>query len=169
MADYFEESTKTEEYKKLPPDKAAKEVSNWLVGEASRIMNANSIDIDEFRKTVGPEQLLKLIASAHNVINVAMAKTVLEEMFQTGKDADEIITRQGLSQISDTSEIENAVIEVVKSNVQAVSDFRSGKEAALKFLVGQVMKATKGRANPALVNEVLKKELAEGANTVEEG
>ena len=169
MADYFEESTKTEEYKKLPPDKAAKEVSNWLVGEASRIMNANSIDIDEFRKTVGPEQLLKLIASAHNVINVAMAKTVLEEMFQTGKDADEIITRQGLSQISDTSEIENAVIEVVKSNVQAVSDFRSGKEAALKFLVGQVMKATRGRANPALVNEVLKKELAEGANTVEEG
>jgi aspartyl-tRNA(Asn)/glutamyl-tRNA(Gln) amidotransferase subunit B len=169
MADYFEESTRTEEYKKLPPDKAAKEVSNWLLGEASRIMNVNNIDIDEFRKKVGPEQLPKLIASSHNVINVAMAKTVLEEMFQTGKDAEEIIARQGLSQISDTDEIENAVTEVIKSNVQAVTDFGSGKEAALKFLVGQVMKVTKGRANPALVNEVLKKKLAEGANTVEEG
>jgi aspartyl-tRNA(Asn)/glutamyl-tRNA(Gln) amidotransferase subunit B len=168
MADYFEESTKTEDYKKLPPNKAAKEVSNWLLGEASRIMNANSIDIDEFRKTVGSEQLLRLILSSHNVINVAMAKTVLEEMFQTGKDADEIITRQGLSQISDTQVIAAATTKVVNSNVQAVADFRSGKEAALKFLVGQVMKATRGRANPALVNEVLKKKLAEGANTVEE-
>ena len=170
MADYFEESTKAEEYKKLPPGKAAKEVSNWLLGEASRIMNATNTDINQFRKMVSPTRLCQLVALiSAGATSTTGAKEVLEEMFQTGKDADEIITRQGLSQISDTQVIAAATTKVVNSNVQAVADFRSGKEAALKFLVGQVMKATGGRANPALVNEVLKKKLAEGSNTVEEG
>ena len=83
-------------------------------------------------------------------------------MFNTGKSAAEIIKERGLSQISDTRQLEDTVIEVINSNVKAVADFKSGKESALKFLVGQVMKATKGRANPALVNELLKKRLTEG-------
>jgi aspartyl-tRNA(Asn)/glutamyl-tRNA(Gln) amidotransferase subunit B len=162
MADYFEDSTKTAEFKQLPPDKAAKEVSNWLLGEVSRIMNANNIDISDFRKRVSPERLCGLILSSHRTINMATAKSVLEEMFNTGKGADEIIAQQGLGQISDAQQLEEVVIEVVNSNPQAVADFRSGKEPALKFLVGQVMRATKGRANPALANEVLRKRLAEG-------
>jgi aspartyl-tRNA(Asn)/glutamyl-tRNA(Gln) amidotransferase subunit B len=87
---------------------------------------------------------------------------VLDEMFNTGKNAPDIIRERGLSQISDTSELEKIVTEVIHSNTQAVVDYRAGKEMAVKFLVGQVMKATKGRANPQLVNEVLKKKLAEG-------
>ena len=162
MADYFEDCLRTEEYKKLPPDKAAKEVSNWLLGEASRIMNATNTDINQFRKMVGAERLSKLVVSSQSTINAATAKTVLEEMFNTGKSADEIIAEKGLSQISDTQEIEDTVIKVINSNAQAVADFKSGKESALKFLVGQVMRATKGRANPALVNETLKKKLNKG-------
>jgi len=82
-------------------------------------------------------------------------------MFKTGQTADEIIKERGLSQISDTSELEKIVAEVINSNVQPVADYRAGKEKAFKFLVGQVMRATRGRANPQLVNEVLKQKLAE--------
>jgi len=162
LADYFEECTRTEEYRKLPADKAAKEASNWLLGEASRIMNAGGIDIIEFRKKVSPGQLSGLIVKSQGDINTATAKSVLEEMFQTGQDASDIIARRGLSQISDTGQLEEVVTKVINSNVQPVADYKSGKEMALKFLVGQVMKETKGQANPALVNEILKKKLTEG-------
>jgi aspartyl-tRNA(Asn)/glutamyl-tRNA(Gln) amidotransferase subunit B len=82
-------------------------------------------------------------------------------MFTSGQSADEIIKKSGISQISDTGELEKIVAEVINSNGQPVADYKAGKEAALKFLVGLVMKASKGRANPQLVNEVLKKKLAE--------
>ena len=155
MAAYFEESVKAD--KKVLP----KEISNWLIGEVSRIMNANNSDIDAFRMQVNPAALAALILSTHGTINMASAKTVLEEMSRTGKNAAEIIKEKGLSQISDTSELEKVVGEVINSNAQAIADYRAGKETAAKFLVGQVMKATRGRANPQLVNEVLKKKLAE--------
>ena len=96
MADYFEEGVK------VSKEVAPKEVSNWLLGEVSRIINANNIDIDEFRKKVSPARLSALILSSHGTINAATAKSVLEEMFNTGKDAAEIIKERGLSQISDT-------------------------------------------------------------------
>jgi len=170
MADYFEESTKTEEYQKLPQDKAAKEVSNWLLGEASGIMNANSIDVLEFREKVSPVKFVRLLnMRSQDVVNAATAKTVLGKMYETAREAAEIISELGLSQISDTQQLEKVVVEVINSNTQPVADYKSGKEQALKFLVGQVMKATRGRANPALVNEVLKKKLAEGSNTGGEG
>ena len=153
MADYFEEGAKANK------DVSPKEVSNWLLGEVSRIINAGNIDVDEFRKKVSLRMLSGLILSSHGAINIATAKTVLEEMFQTGKTADEIIKERSLSQISDTAELEKIVAEVINSNVQPVADYKAGKETALKFLVGQVMKATKGRANPQLVNEVLKQKL----------
>jgi aspartyl-tRNA(Asn)/glutamyl-tRNA(Gln) amidotransferase subunit B len=160
MADYFEESTKTKEYKEVPQDKAAKEISNWLLGEVSRIMNSNNIDIPEFRKRVSPERLVRLsVLESEAAINTATAKAVLEEVFTTGKDPDRIIAEQGLGQISDTEEIEETVSQVIASNPRALADFKAGKEQALKFLVGQVMKATRGRANPQLANELLKKRL----------
>ena len=156
MADYFEDCQKVND--KVSP----KEASNWLLGEVSRIMNANNIDIDDFEKRVSAINLSGLIFSSQHAINAATAKSVLEEMFKTSTDSGEIIARQGLGQISDTPEIENTVAEVINSNPKPLADFNAGKETALKFLIGQVMKATKGRANPALVNEVLKKKLTEG-------
>lgn len=154
-ADYFEEGTKV--FKDVTP----KEVSNWLNGEVTRIINANNIDIENFREKVNPKMLSGLIQSSHGKINAATAKTVLEQMFTTGRTAEEIIQKSGVSQISDTGELEKIAAEVIQSNVQPVADYKAGKEAALKFLVGQIMKASKGRANPQVVNEVLKKKLAE--------
>jgi aspartyl-tRNA(Asn)/glutamyl-tRNA(Gln) amidotransferase subunit B len=168
MADYFEACLRGR--KELP----AKEVSNWILGEVSRIMNANNIDMNELRERVSPEQLCELILRSRGatdivgVINVATAKSVLQEMFQTGKTALDIIAQQGLSQISDAKEIEDTVIEVINSNAKPVADYRAGKEQALKFLVGQVMKVTRGRANPKLVNELLKEKLAEASSGGEE-
>jgi aspartyl-tRNA(Asn)/glutamyl-tRNA(Gln) amidotransferase subunit B len=156
MADYFEDCRRVNE--KVSP----KEVSNWLLGEASRITNEQNIDIDQFRKRVSPEHLSQLILSSHSTINIATAKSVLEEMFNTGKSADDIIAQQGLAQISDTKQLEEAVADVINSNAQAVADYRKGKKESLKFLVGQVMRATKGRANPKVVNELLAKKLEEG-------
>jgi len=155
MADYFEEGVKVG--KEVSP----KEVSNWLLGEVNRIVNAGNIDIEAFRKKVSPDMLSALVLSSHGAINAATAKSVLEEMFTSGRSAAEIIKKRGVSQISDTGELEKIVVEVIQSNVQPVADYKAGKEAALKFLVGQVMKASKGRANPQLVNEVLKRKLAE--------
>jgi aspartyl-tRNA(Asn)/glutamyl-tRNA(Gln) amidotransferase subunit B len=163
MADYFEACLKTEKAKELPVGRAAKEVSNWLLGETSRIMNADNIDIVEFRKKVSPERLVGLTdLMVKGTISGTTAKPVLEEMFNTGKDAASIITQRGLSQISDTEEIEREVIAAIRSNAQAVADYKAGKKESLKFLVGQVMRATRGRANPGLVNELLEKKLEEG-------
>jgi len=163
MADYFEDATRTDAYKKLPEDKAAKEVSNWLLGEISRIMNENNIEIDDFREKVEPAQTTRIAAmSSEGLVNIPTAKSVMYVVYNTGKSAEEIIKERGLSQISDTGELEDAIADVINSNTQAVSDYRSGKEEALKFLVGQVMRATKGRANPALAGELLQKKLGEG-------
>jgi aspartyl-tRNA(Asn)/glutamyl-tRNA(Gln) amidotransferase subunit B len=162
MADYFEDATKTDAYQKLPKDKAAKEVSNWLLGEASHIMNAFNTDIEGFRKTISPEHLCQLVAIIPaGGVSSTSAKAVLEKMYKTAKDAAAIIQEDGLSQISDTGELEAAIADVLNSNAQAVSDYKAGKETALKFLVGQVMRATKGRANPVLAGDLLKKKLDE--------
>jgi len=162
MADYFEACLRTGTSDSQSPAKRAKTVSNWLLGEVSRMTNADNIDILDFREKVSPERLVRLLVlNSQGTINTATAKSVLEEMFKTGKDANEIITKQGLSQISDTGEIEETVSRVLTANPQALVDYKAGKEQALKFLVGQVMKATRGRANPKLVNELLKKKLGE--------
>jgi aspartyl-tRNA(Asn)/glutamyl-tRNA(Gln) amidotransferase subunit B len=89
------------------------------------------------------------------------AKAVFEEMFNTGKPASEIIARKGLSQISDADEIDGTIGQIVAENPKAVEDYKAGKDTAIKFLVGQVMKATRGRANPQMATELLKKKLEE--------
>jgi aspartyl-tRNA(Asn)/glutamyl-tRNA(Gln) amidotransferase subunit B len=156
-ADYFEETVKSHR------DARPKDIANWLLGEVTRIINADNIDISDFRKKVSALHLFHLIdLVVRGTLTGTMAKSVLEEMFHTSKGPDVIISEKGLSQISDTAELEKIAIEVIKSNVQPVADYRAGKETALKFLVGQVMRATKGRANPQAVNEMLKRKLAEG-------
>ncbi|GAH37900.1 unnamed protein product, partial [marine sediment metagenome] len=149
------------EYKAKPAP--AKEISNWLSGEVSRIMNAKNIDIIDFREKVAPEQFDGLLVlHSQAAVNAATAKSVLEEMFNTGKSADDIIKAQGLSQISDTEAIEREVMAAIRDNAQAVADYKAGKKQSLKFLVGQVMRTTRGRANPTVVNELLEKKLEEG-------
>jgi len=161
MADYFEDCLKTKEYSKLPQGKGAKEVSNWLLGEFSRLLNATNTEISD--SSVSPEQLCQLLdLIQEGSISGPSAKIVFEEMFKTGKSANDIITQRGLSQISDTGAIEKEVVAVINSNTQAVADYKAGKAPALTFLVGQVMRATRGRANPKLVNKLLKKKLEEG-------
>jgi aspartyl-tRNA(Asn)/glutamyl-tRNA(Gln) amidotransferase subunit B len=158
MADYFEACLRTETLRSQPSARKAKTVSNWLLGEFSRLLNATNSEISEAR--ISPEQLCQLVdlVEKGNVSGTS-AKQVFEEMFNTGKDATDIITQRGLSQISDTAAVEGVVSQVIQANAQAVADYEAGKETALKFLVGQVMKATRGRANPHLVNELLKKKL----------
>jgi aspartyl-tRNA(Asn)/glutamyl-tRNA(Gln) amidotransferase subunit B len=157
LADYFEECTKASH------EASPKEAANWLIGEVSRIINANNVDITDFRERVSPKQLVELIEIVVNGgVSVATAKKALEKEFHTrpvGKSATLLWNIE--SQISDTQELEKIVVEVINSNVQPVADYKAGKETALKFLVGQVMKASQGRANPQLVNEVLKRKLAE--------
>ena len=156
MADYFEAILG--ENSKL----SAKEVSNWILGEVSRIMNVNNIDIIGFRKNVSPKQFAVLLTEhLQGIVNSTSGKSVLEEMSITGKDSTLIIQEQGLGQISDTEQLKETASQVIAANAQAVADYRAGKEQALKFLVGQVMKATRGRAEPKLVNGLLKEKLAE--------
>ncbi|MFC2033791.1 Asp-tRNA(Asn)/Glu-tRNA(Gln) amidotransferase subunit GatB [Chloroflexota bacterium] len=162
MADYEETFVINAQETKLPKSDIPKLGSNWLLGEISRIMNTDNIDIDEFGGKVSPDKLVDLtVLNSQGIINVASAKTVLEEMYKTGRDANSIIEQRGLSQISDTSEIEDVIEQMIQANPQALADYKNGKEQALKFIIGQVMKATRGRANPQIVNELLDKKIKE--------
>ena len=158
MADYFEVCLKIEIPPGLPPTKRAKMVANWLLGEFSRLLNATNTEIGNSK--VSPKQLCQLLDLLNKgEISGPNAKAVFEEMFNTSKDAASIISQKGLSQISDTGAIEEEIKKIIKDNSQAVADYKAGKEQALKFLVGQVMKATRGRANPQLAAELLRKNL----------
>ena len=116
------------------------------------------MDIENSKVT--PEHLVELLDLVDNgTLNGPAAKAVFEEMFNSGKRAMDIVAAKGLAQISDTGEIEGIVDKVIADNPQPVADFKQGKAKAQTFLVGQVMKATKGRANPALVNKLLRERL----------
>jgi len=157
MAEYFERTV--EAGKNIQP----KEVANWLLGSASGIINADSSDIEKFGAKVPCERLARLLeVTAAGTVSTSSAKSVLEEMYKSGRDADTIIKEQGLGQISDSSEIEKSAAEIIAANPQAVADYRAGKEQSLKFLVGQMMRATRGRTNPSMAAELLKKKLEEG-------
>ena len=156
MADYFEA------FHRAKADIPAKDISNWLLGPVSGIMNANNCDITKFSQRVSPEQFGRLLVlHSEAAVNTPTAKSMLEEMFNTGKDPDTILKEGERGQISDAKELEETINQVIEANAKPVADFKAGKEPALKFLVGQVMKATRGRANPKLVNELLKKKLKE--------
>jgi aspartyl-tRNA(Asn)/glutamyl-tRNA(Gln) amidotransferase subunit B len=161
VAEYFESYMKLEPHKSSPNKaKIAKEIVNWLLGEFSRLLNANNIEIDKSKIT--PEKLWLLIdLKERGVINNPIAKEVFEEMFRTGRSADDIIKQRGLAQISDSGQLEETVLNVINSNSKAVADYKAGKQQSLKFLMGQVMRASGGRANPKLVIELLEKKLGE--------
>lgn len=127
-------------------------------------MNELGID-DIFAARIRPEHLLEMLALIDNgTISGKIAKTVIDEIFASGEKPAKIIEKLGLVQISDDSFILNIINEVVAENPKSISDYISGKEAAVGFLVGQIMKKTRGKANPRIVNEMLITELAKLKN-----
>ncbi len=138
---------------------AAKTVANLMTGELAATLNRSETDIEN--SPVTPDALAGLVRkSADGTLNNKLAKEVFAAMWAGEGDADTIIDKRGLKQISDSGEIEKIVDEVLAANAKSVEEFRAGKDKAFNALVGQVMKASKGKANPAQVNELLKKKLA---------
>jgi len=139
-----------------------KTVSNWVMVEVQRLVNEAGIEFDAL--PIGPGDLAGLLELVkRGTISNNVGKEVLEEMFKTGKSAADIVKERGLEQISDTGELEAIVEQVIAENPGPVQDVRDGKEKAIGFLVGQVMKLTKGKANPKMVNELLRQKLTGGA------
>jgi len=137
----------------------AKTVANWVMGELSARLNAEGLDAS--RSAVGPGALGRLLARIHDgTISGKIAKEVFDAMWAGEGEADAIIEKRGLRQISDAGAIEVIVDDVLAANPKSVEEFRAGREKAFNALVGQVMKATKGKANPQQVNDLLKKKLA---------
>ncbi len=152
MADYFENCVRL-----MEPSKA-KTVSNWLSGDFSRLVNATNTAVENVKIT--PKYLAEMLNLVDKgAISGPAAKAVFEEMFRSGKGAGDIIKEKQLSQISDAAEIREVIKQVMDNNTGAIADYTSGKEQALTFIIGQVMKATRGRANPGLVREIIIKEL----------
>ena len=134
----------------------AKTVSNWMLGDLSKMINENGLTFGESK--VSPENLASMIALIDKgTISGKIAKKVIVSMWESGKDADTIVKEEGLVQITDTGAIEEIVKQVIANNPQPVADFKGGNGKAIGFLVGQVMKESKGRANPGMVNELLQK------------
>ncbi|MDQ1342227.1 MAG: aspartyl-tRNA(Asn)/glutamyl-tRNA(Gln) amidotransferase subunit, partial [Pseudomonadota bacterium] len=132
--------------------------ANWVMGELSGALNRDGLDVAQSRiDAAGLAGLLARIAD--DTISGKIAKEVFEAMWTEGRAADEIIEAKGLKQITDTSAIERAIDEVMAKNPQQLADYRGGKDKLFGFFVGQVMKATQGKANPAQLNELLKRKL----------
>jgi len=137
----------------------AKLTANWILGEVSAALNKNDLDIEQIAIT--PLQLGKLILRiADNTISGKIAKTVFEIMWESKQDPDTIIEQQGLKQVTDSGAIEQIIDTVIANNPTQVQEYKSGKQQLFGFFVGQVMKASHGKANPEQVNSLLKGKLA---------
>lgn len=133
-----------------------KNLSNWLLGDVTRIINEKNLSLLEIPLT--PQKLVDMIELIEkNTISVTAGKTVLEEIFATGKEPAEIVKEKGLAQISDTGALEGIVREVLAANEKSVADYKKGKTNAIGYLVGQCMRASKGQGNPQLLRELLMK------------
>jgi aspartyl-tRNA(Asn)/glutamyl-tRNA(Gln) amidotransferase subunit B len=150
MASYYEECIR------LFPE--PKTVSNWMMGELLRELKRDEREIDQCPVT--PQHLAEMLQMMKGgTISGKLAKDVFEEMYRTGERPEKIVRDKGWVQIQDEGEIEKAVERAVEANPKLVEDYRKGKEKLFGFFVGEVMKATKGKANPKLLNELLKKKL----------
>lgn len=150
MGDYFEACIKL--------GGNPKKVANWLLGDFSRLLNLTNTSIQDTK--VSPQNLVELLSLIEEgKLSGPAAKSIFEEMFYTGRRAREIMLERGLEQISLASELEGIIDKVIASNPQAVCDYKSGKKQALTFLIGQVMKETRGKANPQIVNQILREKI----------
>ena len=131
-----------------------KAVSNWIMGDFARLLNEKEIEIDESKVT--EENLASLIILIDKgTISSKIAKQIFEEMFETGEKAEDIVNKKGLVQISDEGAIKEICQRIVDANPQSIADYKAGKDRAIGYLVGQIMKETKGKANPQIVNKIL--------------
>ncbi len=147
MAEFFEEAARLFPHPKI--------VSNWLVGDVAAYLNSAGLEIEEAR--MSPAQLAEMLQLVEaGTLSGRLAKEVLEEMLKTGRPAGEIVRERGLVQISDEAMLVTLVESVITENPGPVGDVRAGKDKAVAFLVGQVMKKTRGRANPEMVNRLLR-------------
>ncbi len=150
VADYFEETVKL--------CNSPKVVSNWIMGDVLRILKESGSTTRELK--IRPDMLAAMISLIDSdVISGKIAKTVFEEMVATGKNPNDIVEEKGLKQITDTGSIEAEVDKIIEANQAQVEQYRGGKTRVIGFFVGQVMKATKGKANPEIVNKILKEKL----------
>lgn len=151
LADWYEEAVKLGGQPKV--------VANWIMGDLMRLLNAENKSIEEC--SLKPKQLVEMLKLIDNgTISGKIAKAVFEEIYKSGSNAEDIIREKGLVQISDAGAIESAVDDVIAKSPKEVERYRSGEEKLIGFFVGQVMKLTKGKANPQMVNELLKKKLS---------
>ncbi|MFW6381489.1 MAG: Asp-tRNA(Asn)/Glu-tRNA(Gln) amidotransferase GatCAB subunit B, partial [Bacillota bacterium] len=147
LADFFEEGVQAFDN--------PKQVSNWVMGEFLRLLKEEETEVaatDITGDMLG--ELLQLMEEG--TISNKIAKNVFEEMFKTGKKAETIVEKEGLKQISDEDKLEELVDEIIADNPDAVEDIQNGKNRAIGYLVGQVMKETRGKANPQLVNKMFR-------------
>ena len=151
LAEYYEEIVKKSDEPKLS--------ANWMLTEILRVLKEKNIGIEQF--SVSSENIAKLIKLIKsNVISSKIAKEVFEILQVENKDPEIIVKEKGLIQITDNSEIEKIVEQVLEENQQSVEDYKAGKSNALKYLVGQAMKLSRGKANPQMINELILKKLS---------
>ena len=147
MADIFEATTAI--------CNKPKKVSNWLMGETMRILKEKEMEPEDI--TFSPENLAKLIGLVEaGTINGSVAKEIFEKIFDEDINPEQYVEEHGLKQVNDEGALRATIEEVIAANPQSVEDYRNGKEKAIGFLVGQTMKAMKGKANPGMVNQILK-------------
>ena len=150
LADFFEESVKISDSPKL--------TANWIMGEFLAELNKDNLPISDSK--VSAKQLGTLISRIEDsTISGKIAKDVFEKMWELSKGPDQIIAEQGLEQVTDDKEIESMIDEVIKNNPEQLQQYQSGKDRLFGFFVGQVMKASQGKANPKQVNDILKSKL----------
>ncbi len=156
VADYYEQAVAA------APDQTPKAIANWMTGELFRLLNDTSEPLDVAAERVPPTMIAELLSLVKDgTVTGAVAKQVFEETFRTGQPPAAIVEAKGLRQISDTSAISELARSAVAGNPKAVTEYKAGKSQAIKFLVGQVMKASKGQANPKLAEQALAEVLAE--------
>lgn len=150
MSDFFEETVKH--------GANAKQATNWLMGDISAHMNKQQLELNDLKVT--PESLAKMTKLIEEgTLSSKLAKKVITELMKQGGDPEKIVKEKGLVQISDENQLREIITEILNENEQSIVDYKNGKDRALGFLVGQVMKKTKGQANPPMVNKILKEEI----------
>jgi aspartyl-tRNA(Asn)/glutamyl-tRNA(Gln) amidotransferase subunit B len=164
VAEFFEATLRAlrSSLPNLAEQAAAKTAANWITGELFRLMNANAREIQDMR--VSPEGLAGLMVLVErSEINLNSAKRVLGEMCDSGRSAREVVQTLGLGQVSDADALASIVTQVIEANEDQVLKYRSGKESVFNWLLGQVMRETRGKGNPALVRDLLERALREPA------
>ncbi|MFC0014521.1 MULTISPECIES: Asp-tRNA(Asn)/Glu-tRNA(Gln) amidotransferase subunit GatB [Allobacillus] len=150
MSDFFEATVKH--------GADAKQATNWLMGDISAHMNKQQLELSDLKVT--PESLAKMTKLIdEGTLSSKLAKKVITELMKQGGDPEKIVKEKGLVQISDENQLREIITEILNENEQSIVDYKNGKDRALGFLVGQVMKKTKGQANPPMVNKILKEEI----------